>query len=144
MRHPPRFAHLCTVRVVAGRLRPVYAATHDVDDQEAQERLERALSGALRDRLLDAGWAALRARSRGPDGELLDKVAEALARRPLRPGRMPEVNPPWGAFLLLVDLEAGTAGPAARRAFESPHGMRMAEQGIEEAGRFLAAELARR
>ena len=53
------------------------------------------------------------------------------------------MNPAFSAFLLVIDLEAGMASDAARKVLESPQGTAMKQQGLIEAGRFLADELAR-
>ncbi|NPC86378.1 hypothetical protein HPC49_50355, partial [Pyxidicoccus fallax] len=53
------------------------------------------------------------------------------------------LNPAWSAFLILVDLEVGTVSDAARRVMETDEGRRRGEEGLAEAGRFLAAELTR-
>jgi len=144
MSHPPRLGHLATRAVIAARLAPTYAKAHAVDEDEAREQLERALRGAFWERLLDATWAAMLGQTRRltEDG-LLEKVAATLKDRPLRPGRAAPVGPAWSAFLVLAGLEAGTASDSARRVLESPEGRRRAEEGIAEAGRYLAAELTR-
>lgn len=144
MNHPPRLGHLATRAVIAARLAPTYAKAHNVSDDEAREQLERALKGALWERLLDATWAAmLGGTKRLTEDGLLEKVAVTLKDRPLRQGRTATLNPGWSAFLVLADLEAGTASDAARRVLESPEGQKKAEEGIAEVGRFLAAELTR-
>jgi len=144
MNHPPRLGHLATRAVIAARLGPTYAKAHAVDEDEAREQMERALQGALWERLLDATWAAmLGGTKRLTEDGLLEKVAATLKDRPLRPGRAAPPGPAWSAFLVLADLEAGTASDAARRVLESPEGQRRAEEGLAEAGRFLAAELTR-
>ncbi|HVE83034.1 MAG TPA: hypothetical protein VND93_09320 [Myxococcales bacterium] len=144
MNHPPRLGHLATRAVIAARLAPTYAQAHNVDDDEAREQLERALRGSLWERLLDAAWAALLGSAKRLTEEgLLEKVAGTLKDRPLKPGRVAAVNPAWSAFLVLADLEAGTASDAARRVLESAEGQRRAQEGIEEVGRFLAGELGR-
>jgi len=144
MAYPPRLGHLATRAVLVARLAPTYASAHRLDDDEARERLERALSGPLAEQLLDATWAALAGTSKklAADG-LLEKVAGSLKDRPLRPGRVAPLSAAWSAFLVLADLEAGTATEAARRVMESEDGRRMAAAGIAEAGAYLAKELTR-
>ena len=86
----------------------------------------------------------MRGKSKRLDDEgLLEKVATTLRDRPQRPGRVVEVTAAWSAFLVLADLEAGTASEAARRVMESPEGRQRAQEGLVEVGRFLAAELTR-
>jgi hypothetical protein len=144
MNHPPRLGHLATRGVLAARLATTYAKAHNVDEEEAREQLERALRGSLWERLLDETWKAmLGGTKRLSEDALLEKVAGTLKDRPLRPGREATVSPSWSAFLVLADLEAGTASDAARRVLESAEGQKRAAEGLAEVGRFLAAELAR-
>src|SRR5438552_9222829 len=144
MTHPPRLGHLATRAVIAAKLAPTYDAAQNVDDDEAREQLERALKGTLWERLLDVTWEALLGDTkRLSDDALVEKVAGTLKDRPLRAGRAATVNPAWSAFLVLADLEAGTASDAARRVMESAEGQRRATEGLAEVGRFLAKELTR-
>ncbi|HZN94211.1 MAG TPA: hypothetical protein VFB81_15970 [Myxococcales bacterium] len=144
MNHPPRLGHLATRAVIAARVAPTYAQAHNVDEGEAREQLERALQGSLWERLLDETWRSMLAGTKRLSEEaLLEKVAGTLKDRPLRPGRAAASSPAWSAFLVLADLEAGTASDAARRVLESPEGQKRAAEGLAEVGRFLAAELTR-
>lgn len=144
MSYPPRLSHLATRAVVVAKLVPTYAQAHRLDEEEAAQRLSSALSGKLLPALLEATWSALQGKTKrlNEDG-LLEKVATTLSDRPLRPGRVAPLTPPWSAFLVLTDLEAGTASDAARRVMETEEGRRRGNEGLAEAGRFLAAELTR-
>jgi hypothetical protein len=144
MRYPARLSHLATRQVVVARLMPTFAQAHDLDDEEAVARLEAALTPALMERLLGATWQALLGSTKRLDeSALLEKVAGTIADRPQRPGRKAPPTPAWSAFMLVLDLEAGTASDMARRVLESPEGQKKAEEGLAEVGRFLAAELTR-
>lgn len=144
MAFPPRLAHLATRSVVVAKLMPTYARAHHIDENEAAQRLGAALQGRLLPSLLEEAWRAMRGKSKRLDDEsLVEKVATTLMDRPQRPGRVAELTPAWSAFLVLADLEAGTASEAARRVMESPEGRQRAADGLAEAGRFLAAELTR-
>lgn len=144
MRYPPRLGHLATRPVVISKLVLTYAEAHHLDDDEAQQRLERALAGRLYEDLLAATWTALLAGTQRLDeAGLLEKVAGALKDRPLRRSKAAAVNAQWSAFMLLADLEAGTASEAARRALETDDARRRLAAGLEEAGRYLAKELTR-
>ncbi|QDE92578.1 MULTISPECIES: hypothetical protein [Myxococcus] len=144
MSYPPRLAHLATRAVVVAKLVPTYAQAHHIDEEEAAQRLSSALSGRMLPTLLDVTWTAMRGKAkRLTDDGLVEKVAATLSERPLRPGRIAPVGPALSAFFILVDLEVGTAGDAARRVMESDEGRRRGEEGLAEAGRFLAAELTR-
>ncbi|HYO57729.1 hypothetical protein [Archangium sp.] len=144
MAYPPRLGHLATRPVVVAKLTPTYARAHRIDEEEAAQRLSSALQGRLLPSLLEEAWLAMRGKSKRLDDEgLLEKVATTLRDRPMRPGRVAEASPAWSAFLVLADLEAGTASEAARRVMESPEGRQRAQEGLAEVGRFLAAELTR-
>jgi hypothetical protein len=142
--YPPRLAHLATKAVLSAKLAVTFAHAHDVDETEAIERLGEALTPALIEKLLGATWAALKGTTkRLDDAALVEKVAHSLGDRPLRPGRKAEVTAGWSAFLLVADLEAGTASDMARRVLESPDGQKRAQAGLEEVAKFIAAELTR-
>ena len=144
MRYPPRLAHLATRPVLVAKLWPTFAAAHNLDEEEAEARLTTALQGQLLDELLAHAWDAIRQKARRADeSALLEKVAQTLSDRPRRPGRTAQLNSAWSAFLLLADLQAGTASEAARRALETEQGRKTALAGLAEAGRHLAAELTR-
>jgi hypothetical protein len=142
MSYPPRLGHLATRQVIASRLLRTFAKAHTLDDDEAHDRIERALAGRLWEQLLEATWAAMSAdKKRLTDDALLEKIAGVLKAHPLRYAKAVPVTPAWSAFLVLADLEAGTATESARRVLESPEGQRRMQEGIAEVGRFLAAEL---
>lgn len=142
MRYPPRLGHLATRPVMVNRLVPTYAKAHQIDEQEAAQRLERAISGRIWEDLLAATWDAMKGRVKRLDEQkLLEKVFNTLEDRPLRYGRVVETNPAWSAFMMLLDLEIGTAGDAARKVMESEQGRKMISAGLAEAGMFLAIEL---
>lgn len=142
MSYPPRLGHLLTRAVMAARFRPTFASSHEIDEDEAQDRLVRALAGNLWEVLLDSTWFALTDKKRAVDpDDALDRIAKTLKDRPLRPGRVAMLGAEFSAFLVVVDLEAGTASDAARKVLESPQGEAMKKLGIAHAGRFLANEL---
>jgi len=144
-RPPPRLMHLATRKVVAAKLAPTFAEVHHVEVDEALERLERALAGPLWETLLASAWTALSAGSKRLDDEgLLEKIAGCLAKQPQRLGRLAPITPGWSAFLLQLDLDAGLASESARRALDTEEGRRRAREGLDEAGRHLAAELTRK
>lgn len=144
MRFPPRLAHLATRSVVVARLTPTYADAHQIDEDEARQRLESAIQGPLLEDLLAETWASMKGDTkRLTDEGLLEKVAATLKDRPLKPGKKVEVTPGWSAFMILVDLAFGTASDAARRVMETDEGRRRAHAGVREVGGFLARELTR-
>lgn len=141
---PPRFAHLATQKIVVSKLIPTFAAAHNIDENEAHERLSAALRGPLFDQLMTATWAALTSTTTRPDDDkLLEKVAKSLTN-PYRTAKQAEVTAGWSAFMVLADIEAGTATDAARRLLETDEGKRRARAGVDEVGAFLAKELTRK
>jgi len=129
---------------VVAKLWPTFAAAHEMDEEEAEARLTSALQGQLLDELLAHAWEAMRQSApRADESALLEKVAQTLSDRPRRAGRTAKLNSAWSAFLLLADLQAGTASETARRALETEQGRKTALEGLAEAGRHLAAELTR-
>ena len=144
MRYPARLAHLATRAVVVAKLAPTFAEAHQLDHEEATQRLHTGLSGPLLEDLLAATWTALLAGTKKLDEEgLLEKVAKSLKDRPLRPGRAAKLTPDLSAFLILVDLAAGTASDAAGRVMETDAGKARARAGLVAAGQHLARELTR-
>jgi hypothetical protein len=144
MRYPARLAHLATRAVVVAKLAPTFAEAHQVDHEEAAERLHSALSGPLLEDLLSETWNSLLSGTKKLDEEgLLEKVAKSLKDRPLRPGRAAQLTPDLSAFLILVDLAAGTASDAAGRVMETDAGKARARAGLVVAGQHLARELTR-
>jgi hypothetical protein len=144
VRYPARLAHLATRAVVAAKLAPTFVEAHRVDHEEAVQRLHTAFSGPLLDDLLAATWTALLAGTKKLDEEgLLEKVARSLKDRPLRPGRPAQATPDMSAFMILIDLAAGTASDAAARVMETDAGKARARAGLVAAGQHLARELTR-
>lgn len=144
MRFPPRLSHLATRSVLVARLTPTYAQAHQIDEDEARQRLDSAIRGTLLEDLLAMTWEAMKGETKRLNDEgLLEKVASTLKDRPLKPGKVVEVTPGWSAFLILVDLEVGTASDAARRVMESEEGRKRAQAGVKEVGAYLARELTR-
>jgi hypothetical protein len=145
MNFPPRLAHLATSKVVAAKLVPAFAKAHLIDEEEALERLERALPGSLLEQLLEATWRAMAdSTKRFDETRLLEKIFATLKDRPYRPGRpVLAVSADLAAFYVLVDISAGTASDSARRLLETDAGRARGQAGLAEAGRYLAKELTR-
>jgi hypothetical protein len=145
MRFPNRFPHLATRAVVTAKLFPTYASSHQVDDDEAAIRVSRSLQGRLLDDLLATAWAELAAtHPKLTEEGLLEKVAQALKKRPMRPGKVAELNPAWSAFLVSMDVHGGIASDSARRLLESEAAASAVSQGLVAAGKHLATELIRK
>jgi hypothetical protein len=143
--YPPRLGHLLTKPVLIAKLTQSYSQAHEIDDEEAASRLSTALNQRFLEELLAATWKALLGSvKRLDEAGLLEKVASTLKDRPLRAGRLATPSVQWSAFLLLVDIHAGTASDAVRRVLETTEGAAKLREGLEVAGKFIAAEVTRK
>ena len=144
MRYPPRLSHLATPSVVVAKLAPTYAEANSVEDEEAINRLDKAMRSPLHDDLLAACWVQLSEGSTKDEEAILQKVASSLKNRPQRPGKIATLTPGWSAFLVLADVRAGIASDQAQRILETEEGFKRAAAGLIEVGRFLAGEFSRK
>src|SRR4051812_42814598 len=97
-RFPPRLSHLATKSVLVAKLHPTYAEAHEIDEEEAADRLAKALTPQLVEDLLQHTWEALNDKGRKIDeAALLEKIARTLKDRPQRPGKKAQLNPSWSA-----------------------------------------------
>jgi hypothetical protein len=138
-----RLPSIVTRADLAWLLTPTYAAAMDVDDDEAHDRLERAVGRPeLVEDLLWGISEALEAR-RGPrtsEDALLDKLSAGLhARR----GKVTAAagDPAVSAVLVLVNLEIGMASESLRGTLETPKGRAMLDAGLRKLGDHLVREL---
>jgi hypothetical protein len=140
---PKRLPHIVTRADWATLLTSTYAASQSVDDDEAHERLTRALGS---DELLDdlnTCLAHALGGIQGPrttDDELLDKLSAAIQKRRGRV-RAAEVSPALAAALVRIDLEIGVAPDAMRDALRGPKGKALLEAGMTQLGSHLVKEL---
>lgn len=141
----PRVPHLFPPRTLASLLTTTYAAAANVDDDEAHDRLTRALaSGALVAQLQAALSRALQARCgpRTAPDELLDAVSKAIARRGgnLRPAA---ATAGLAAVLVRIHVEIGLAPDAMRETLASGRGAAALAEGLDGLGQHLVKELLR-
>jgi hypothetical protein len=138
-----RLPSIVTRADLAWLLTPTYAAALSVDDDEAHDRLERAM--ARPDVAEDLLWGiseALEAR-RGPrtsEDALLDKLSAGLhARR----GKVTAAasDPAVSAVLVRINLEIGLAPDALRATLETPKGRAILDAGLRKLGDQLVREL---
>lgn len=139
----PRLPHVLPRKVLADLLAPTYAAGRGVDEDEARDRLERALAvpaaleavyGGLSQALRDAQGA------RTSEDKLIDKLSQGvLARR----YRVPVLaaSPPVAAALVRLDLEVGLAPESMRETLASPRGRALLDEGLRVLGAHLVKEL---
>jgi len=141
----PRLAHVVTRGDLVALLAPTYARARAVDEEEARERLTRALAvpAALDD--LYRGLSEALAETKGPRTQVdavVDRISANIASRRAR-ARAAEATPAVSAVLVRLDLEIGLAPESMRDTLASARGSALLEQGLREVGEFLAKELLR-
>jgi hypothetical protein len=143
--YPRRLSHIVTRSDWATLLTTLYAAAQTVDDDEAHDRLTRALaSNELLDELY-GGLATALAEKRGPrttEDEQLDKLSAAIQKRRGRV-KAATITPALAAALVRVDLEAGIAPDAMRDMLRTPKGAGLLQSGFSQLMTHLVAELMR-
>jgi hypothetical protein len=144
-------------------LAPTYARARGVDEEEAAERLARALAvpaaldelyGGISSALADAKGPRTRSDRRGeaatPSGArrgvredaLLDRLSSAVAARRAR-AKAAEATPAVSAVLVRLDLEVGLAPEAMRATLASPRGRALLDEGLRAVGAHLVKHLLR-
>jgi hypothetical protein len=140
----PRLPHILPPKKLAQLLAPTYAAAVGVDEEEAFERLDRALEArGLADDLYRGLSRALADRQgpRTPADRLLDRLSAGLVARA---GRVRAASSPGlPAVLVRVNLELGLAPEGMRAALASPRGAAALEEGLRGLGAHLVKELLR-
>lgn len=126
-------------------LAPTYAKARAVDEEEAMERLGRALAvpSALDD--VYRGISDALADLKGPrtsEDALMDKISAAVPVRRARAKPAPD-TPGASAALVRLDLEIGLASEGMRAMLESPRGGELLDAGLREIGRHLVKDLLR-
>ncbi len=140
-----RLSHIVTRADLATLLCPTYATALNVDDEDAHERLTRALESAeLQNELYESLELALH-EAQGPrtDGDaLLDKLSKSVqARR----GRVKPAaaTPALSAVLVRVNLEIGLAPETLWNTLSSEKGRAMYDAGLHALAVHLVKELLR-
>ncbi len=134
-----RLPHVVTARDLVVLLAPTYAAARGVDEQEAMERLTRALQarGALDD--VYRGLSSALAAAKGPrtsEDALVDKLSAGVAARRARVKAAP-ITPPVAAVLVRLDLEIGLAADAMRETLATPRARALLDEGLHALGAHL-------
>jgi hypothetical protein len=140
---PKRLPHVLTRNDWPHLLAKTYAAAHSIDDDIAQERLERAIQGEALLKLLYAGLARALAEAKGPrttEDQLIDKLSTGVETRRAKV-RTLRASPAVSAALVRIDVEIGHAAEMMRDALANPKGAALMEQGFAEIGVFLLKEL---
>jgi hypothetical protein len=140
-----RLPHVVTRADLVLLLAPTYAQALSVDEEEARERLARALE---RRPVLDDVYRALGEaleEERGPRTSadtLLDRISAKVAVRRARARAAPE-TPAISAALVRMNLEIGLAPEGMRATLASDRGAALLEAGLRALGAHLARELLR-
>src|SRR4051812_24820658 len=117
----PRLRHVLTRADLAYLLAPTYAASANVDFDEALERMQRAVTSEhVAASLYDGLSAALEAKRGTPD-EVIDKLSAGVQKRRSRIKAV-KVSPAISAVMVMLDLEIGFAPEMMRDALENPKG----------------------
>jgi hypothetical protein len=138
-----RLPHVLTHADLARVVAPTYAAALNVDDDEAHERVARAVErpGVADD--LYRGLSEALARSRGPrttEDAQLDKLSAGVVARRARVKPAP-ASPAISAVLVRMNLELGLAPEGMRATLATDKGRAMLDEGLRALGAHLAKEL---
>lgn len=139
-----RLPHVVTRKDLALLIAPTYAASANVDFDEAHERMERAVgSQRIVDQIYDGLSAALFAR-KGPrtaEDALMDDLSAGVQKRRSRV-RPAALTPAVSAVMVMLNLELGYAPEMMRGALlENPKGKALLGEGLQELGKHILNEL---
>jgi hypothetical protein len=140
-----RLPHVLPARDLVRLLVPTYAAARAVDEEEASERLGRALAvpAALDD--VYGGISAALAEAKGPrtsEDQLMDRLsAGAVARRGR--ARAAPSTAAISAALVRLDVEIGLAPDAMRDTLATPRGKALLDEGLRALGAHVVKDLLR-
>jgi hypothetical protein len=124
-------------------LAPTYAASANVDFDEAHERMERAVdSQKVVDQLL-AGLSAALEERKGPrttEDAFIDALSEGVQKRRARVKAAP-LTPAVSAVMVMLNLQLGYAPEMMRSALENAKGKALLQEGLRALGAHLLKEL---
>ena len=138
-----RLPHVVTRKDLALLLSPTYAASAEVDFEEAHERMERAVGSQRVVDQLYAGLSAALEERKGPrtsEDELVDALSAGVQKRRSRVKPAPP-GPGISAVMVLLNLELGYAPEMMRGALENPKGKALLDEGLRALGTHLLKEL---
>lgn len=138
-----RLLHVLTLPDLAVILTPTYAEAMSVDDEEAHERLVRALARTrIADDLYEGISGALEAVQGGrtTDDMLIDKLSKGVQRRRARVKSAPQ-TPALAAVLVRINLEIGCAPEQMRATLDTEKGRTVLAAGLRDLGDHLVKEL---
>jgi len=138
-----RLLHVLTLSDLAVILTPTYAESMSVEDEEAHERLVRALS---RTRVADDIYGGISAALEGIQGArtsedaLMDKLSKGVLKRRSRVKAAPG-TPALAAVLVRINLEIGLAPEQMRATLDTEKGRADLETGLRDLGAHVVKEL---
>ncbi len=140
-----RLPHLLTRADLARILTATYAEALSVDDEEAHERLARALErpGVADD--LYAAIASAADEARGPrtsEDAVMDRLSKGVQARRSRVRAAP-ASPGISAVLVRLNVEIGLAPEPMRATLATEKGRAVLEQGYRALGAHVVKELLR-
>jgi len=140
-----RLPHVLTKSDLVLLLAPTYAKAQGVDEEEASERLGRALANpaALED--LYRGISAALEGAKGPrttEDALVDRLSSGVVARRAR-AKPAAATPAISAVLVRLDLELGLAAEPMRAMLATPKGSALLEQGLRALGAHVVQDLLR-
>ena len=138
-----RLPHVVTRKDLALLIAPTYAASANVDFDEAHERMERAVeSDGVSGHLYAGLSAALNERkgSRTTEDALIDDLSAGVQKRRSRV-KAAALTPALSAVMVMLNVELGYAPEMMRGALENPKGKALLEDGLRALGTHLLKEL---
>jgi hypothetical protein len=140
-----RLPHVVTRADLARLVAPSYAEALAVDEEEAHERLLRAVERPGAAEELYRGLSAALALAQGArtsEDELMDKLSKGLQKRRARVKAAP-ATPALAAVMVRLNLEIGLAPESMRATLETDKGRALLEEGLQKLGGHLLKELLR-
>ena len=138
-----RLPHIVTRKDLALIIAPTYAASANVEFDEAHERMERAVGSQ---RLCDDLYSGLSDAlfevqgKRTAEDELIDKLSKGILQRRSRV-KAAELTPALSAAMVMLNLEMGYAPEMMRGALETPKGQALLRDGLRQLGLHLLKSL---
>jgi hypothetical protein len=140
-----RLPHVLTRGDLVLLLAPTYAKARDVDEEEASERLARALAvpAALEDVYRGISAALLDAKGpRTTEDALMDRLSAGVVARRAR-AKAAAATPAISAVLVRLDVEVGLVAEPMRATLATPKGKAFLDEGLRALGAHLVKELLR-
>jgi hypothetical protein len=138
-----RLPHVVTRADLARLLTATYADALSVDEEEAHERLGRALAQPGAAEEIYEGLSAALAATQGPrtdEDALMDKLSKAVEKRRARVRAAPS-TPALAAVMVRLNLEIGFAPESMRATLAGEKGRSLLDAGLRALGTHLVKEL---